>query len=98
HLPAVNRVAGGKPPAAGRGRGPRQTEGGWTPRAVSGPGAAGGTGVAPASGAGARRRRSSGTSQIASAAMRHDILLVPRRRLRNTIGISTTRKPAPKAR
>ncbi len=43
-------------------------------------------------------KRRPGTSHIASAAMRQDILLFPRWRSRNTIGTSTTRKPARTAR
>ena len=44
------------------------------------------------------RRRSWGTSQAASPAMRHDILLAPARRSRKVIGTSTTRKPRRTAR
>jgi hypothetical protein len=39
-------------------------------------------------------QRNRGTSSIASAAMRLDILLTPAVRSQNTIGISRTRKPA----
>ncbi len=48
--------------------------------------------------AGRLSKRSSGTSHIASAAIRQDILLVPSWRSRNTIGTSTTLKPACTAR
>src|SRR5205807_5385801 len=62
------------------------------------PGArAGGAARARASAAGASLRRR-GTSHIASAAIRADILLAPSVRSRNTIGISTTLNPASNAR
>ena len=43
-------------------------------------------------------KRSSGTAQIASAAIRVDILLEPTLRSRKTIGTSVTRNPASNAR
>ena len=43
-------------------------------------------------------KRNSGTSHIASAAIRQDILLWPRWRSRKMIGTSTTRNPARTAR
>ena len=49
-------------------------------------------------GAGVFLKRRSGTSQIASAAIRHDILLFPCWRSRNVIGTTTMRKPARAAR